>query len=343
MSESKRDYDHRNWKQEKLDVVKDIRTILVTYLTILNDISKGTSETKACRDMGISVSEFRKIYKTKVIGYEAPQMPDLDLPDTFMVPLVTNYPLLSWQETLWLAVTGEHDIRRIPPDVEESIDYVLAIDKILSTREYAVIFYRFHDRLTLEETGKIYDITRDRVRQIESKALRKLRSPKIYRILKYGVGWYRKFEEVRSDTYQSQNKEDFERLQKELEEAIINKDRDQVLRIFNTSKDILEKGFKIDVQHLSDGQHYYPLDTDVSDMELSVRSHNCLKRAGINTLEDILKVPIDEMWKIRNLGRRSSEEVIAKVKKMGYQMFETREALEEYQRQKEGTGNNDAV
>lgn len=57
---------------------------------------------------------------------------------------------------------------------------------------------------------------------------------------------------------------------------------------------------------------------EIEDMDLSVRSFNCLKRAGINTLEDLLARTEEDMMKVRNLGRKSLEEVKGKVESLGY-------------------------
>ena len=55
----------------------------------------------------------------------------------------------------------------------------------------------------------------------------------------------------------------------------------------------------------------------VEDMDLSVRSYNCLKRAGINTVEDLIKKTEDDMLKVKNLGRKSLDEVIHKLEGLG--------------------------
>ncbi|MGN0161245.1 MAG: DNA-directed RNA polymerase subunit alpha [Lachnospiraceae bacterium] len=55
----------------------------------------------------------------------------------------------------------------------------------------------------------------------------------------------------------------------------------------------------------------------IEELELSVRSHNCLKRAGINTVEELCNRTADDMMKVRNLGRKSMEEVAAKLKELG--------------------------
>lgn len=59
------------------------------------------------------------------------------------------------------------------------------------------------------------------------------------------------------------------------------------------------------------------LDTAIDDLDLSVRSYNCLKRAGINTVEDLTSKTEDEMMKVRNLGRKSLDEVINKLESLG--------------------------
>ena len=59
------------------------------------------------------------------------------------------------------------------------------------------------------------------------------------------------------------------------------------------------------------------LDVSIDELELSVRSYNCLKRAGINTVKDLTSKTEDEMMKVRNLGRKSLDEVIEKLHSMG--------------------------
>ncbi len=60
------------------------------------------------------------------------------------------------------------------------------------------------------------------------------------------------------------------------------------------------------------------LDLTIDELDLSVRSFNCLKRAGINTVEDLIYKTEEEMMKVRNLGRKSLEEVIAKLDSFGF-------------------------
>ncbi len=62
------------------------------------------------------------------------------------------------------------------------------------------------------------------------------------------------------------------------------------------------------------------LETTIEELDLSVRSFNCLKRAGISTVEDLINKTQDEMMKVRNLGRKSLEEVVNKLSSLGFSL-----------------------
>ncbi len=65
------------------------------------------------------------------------------------------------------------------------------------------------------------------------------------------------------------------------------------------------------------GQEPSSMTMSIDELELSVRSYNCLKRAGINTVEELCSKTPEDMMKVRNLGRKSLEEVLAKLKELG--------------------------
>ena len=62
------------------------------------------------------------------------------------------------------------------------------------------------------------------------------------------------------------------------------------------------------------------MELPIEEMDLSVRSFNCLKRAGLNTIQDLLKKSRSDMFKVRNLGAKSVEEVIQKLESYGFQL-----------------------
>ena len=103
-----------------------------------------------------------------------------------------------------------------------------------------------------------------------------------------------------------------------------------------TAKDAVSLGAKVLTDHLSlfvdlseeigshstvvekaETQHDKVLEMTIEELDLSVRSFNCLKRAGINTVEDLINTSEDDMMKVRNLGKKSLEEVINKLAMMG--------------------------
>ena len=59
------------------------------------------------------------------------------------------------------------------------------------------------------------------------------------------------------------------------------------------------------------------LETSIEDLDFSVRAYNCLKRAGIHTLQDLVNKSESDMMKIRNLGKKSLKEVLDKIRDMG--------------------------
>lgn len=79
------------------------------------------------------------------------------------------------------------------------------------------------------------------------------------------------------------------------------------------------QGAEIMVETASKGREKV-LEMTIEELDLSVRSFNCLKRAGINTVEDLTTKTEDDMMKVRNLGRKSLDEVVNKLVDLGYNL-----------------------
>lgn len=157
-----------------------------------------------------------------------------------------------------------------PADFDGSLEYVL---HTLTERERRILGFRYKDSLTFEEIGKRECVTRERIRQICAKALRKLRHPDRLNFLKYGVRGVirRKTESARAVALASLPKPDI-------------------------------------------------TDMTLEELELSVRSYNCLKRAGMNTLRDVAEMTFDELCHARNLGKKSVDEICAVLTKYGIKL-----------------------
>ena len=85
--------------------------------------------------------------------------------------------------------------------------------------------------------------------------------------------------------------------------------------------DLSENAKNVDIMvEKEDDEKEKVLEMSLDELELSVRSYNCLKRAGINTVEELTNKTSEDMMKVRNLGRKSLEEVLAKLKELGLQL-----------------------
>ncbi|MEF9983951.1 MAG: DNA-directed RNA polymerase subunit alpha [Oscillospiraceae bacterium] len=74
------------------------------------------------------------------------------------------------------------------------------------------------------------------------------------------------------------------------------------------------------LEHNEDDGKEKALEMTIEELDLSVRAFNCLKRAGVNTVNDLINKSPDEMMKVRNLGKKSLEEVIAKLESLGFNL-----------------------
>lgn len=89
----------------------------------------------------------------------------------------------------------------------------------------------------------------------------------------------------------------------------------------NLFVDLSDKGKSAEVLVEKDeGGKEKVLEMTIEELDLSVRSFNCLKRAGINTVEDLINKTEEDMMKVRNLGRKSLEEVVWKLASLGFNL-----------------------
>ena len=89
----------------------------------------------------------------------------------------------------------------------------------------------------------------------------------------------------------------------------------------NLFVDLSDEGYytEIMVEKDDDGKDKV-LEMTIEELDFSVRSFNCLKRAGINTVQDLINKSEEDMMKVRNLGRKSLEEVVSKLNSLGFKL-----------------------
>lgn len=161
-----------------------------------------------------------------------------------------------------------------------------------SEREQFVAKNRIIEGYTLDGVAEQMGVTKERVRQIESKLLRKLKMPSRLYKLRYG-------KEV------GELQDDIEKLKAELI-AIKTK---LIQDITNPSSIELTKE---DLQLAK-----------IESLDLTVRAYNVLARQGIRTIDDLLKLTVEDLFRLRNCGRRTVKEIQEKLAEHGYKLKET--------------------
>lgn len=205
-----------------------------------------------------------------------------------------NIKNLEYPFNLIWAVTEDEEILENADtisDLSGSVEYALCT---LTERERDIIIKRFVNKLTYKEAGDLYGVTRERIRQVEVKALRKLRLPSR---LKYLIkGLFGIVEEIKTDYYRK-----FADLEAKLIELckVNEKAADKIIEEHSA----LRKAYKAD---------------GIEQVDFSVRTYNCLARHGIKTMSELATLRYDEIVKIRNLGRKCVKEIIDKLKEYGY-------------------------
>lgn len=188
---------------------------------------------------------------------------------------------------------------------DENIDFTVnsvieMIEDTLSPREKEIFYMRWRDCKTLDECGKAYNVTRERIRQIENKAIRKLIFAARGRC-KYSVVSY-------ADYVEMVNKYKVMKAEKTNFEMRL----DKLLGIIGDNSEEKEEQPK--------AVNTYSVTID--NMNFSIRTYNCLKRAGKETLNDLLKFGnYNIMLKtVRNLGKKGADEIISAVHSYGLKM-----------------------
>lgn len=180
-------------------------------------------------------------------------------------------------------------MRVYAPGVEAAIEE-------LNERERQVLKLRYINGLTLEKTANMFDVTRERVRQIEARALRKLHYPR--RVKMYLLSTPEETEALNAENG---------RLRRE--NVTLREKVTRIKKAAGITEKEQERGFTIK-------------DIPISDLDLSVRSYNCLSRAGYRTTDALSTLTKSQLRKVRNLGRKSVEEVLYKLAELGIELEE---------------------
>lgn len=168
----------------------------------------------------------------------------------------------------------------------ERLEFLLT-KLVITDREEKVIRLYYIDGKTFEKIGKEFGVTRERIKQINAKAIEKL---KLFKKYFYGGKWCL-MEDLAKEEYQ-----------KYLETQ-------KSFRTYESAKQYIlqyESGVFLPIR-----------EQKIENLDLSMRSYNCLRRAGIRTIGDLLNFTYYDLIKIRNLGRKSMKEILDTIHDLG--------------------------
>lgn len=200
--------------------------------------------------------------------------------------IIENYPL-----NVVVDLFGEEETYRVYiPGVLDEISK-------LSQRQAEIIRLRYKEKKTLKECGILFGVGQERIRQLQNSSLRQLRNPNVSK-------YFFVVPKAEYDTL-------YEKYNRLLEEyASIKQISESSLSEKLDTKSIKEIADAVDL-----------LQSPISELGLSNRSYNALKRSGKNTIKDVIDMTFGDLYRIRNMGEKSAEEVKAAVERKGLNLL----------------------
>jgi len=294
--------------QDKIELLDANIEMFKRCIAACEEIKSGATETSVCDKYNIDRMFFRRIIFEKKLGfdYKPIDMPpdkekDLRVYREYWRQRWADY---CWQEKLFCEVFGEYNYNNIPPNIEESVDYVL---NTFSEMERDIIKLYFEDGWSFGQIAEKYNITRERPRQIERRVLRKLRHPKCSDILKYGVDVIADIDRAKQENIQKQ--EEYREYHKE-KIAFLKNAFDDAIKM-KSEKDL--KQCIAQANAIIGNKKECPIE----ELDLSVRTYNRIRHAGYRTIADFENVSIEQLSKIRNMGKISLDELVTKLSSYG--------------------------
>lgn len=168
----------------------------------------------------------------------------------------------------------------------ERLEFLLT-KLVITDREEKVIRLYYIDGKTFEKIGREFGTTRERIRQIQEKAIKKL---KLFKKYFYGGKWCL-MEDLAKEEYQ---------------------------KYLETQKSYWKyESAKQYILQYESGVFLPIREQKIENLDLTMRTYNCLKRAGIRTIGDLLNFSYYDLIKIRNLGRKSMKEILDTIHDLG--------------------------
>lgn len=170
-------------------------------------------------------------------------------------------------------------------DRSRGLQYALST---LEPIEYEILMYRYQEHKTLHQIADIYSRSLERIRQIEHKALRKLRMPSRWNYIKLGVAGYWQY---RKKTYYD-------------------------MGYTNGYNDGYATGRFDERSGKEEAYKNNPiLSLTIENLGLSTRAFQCLRKLNCDRIGDVTRVEADDIWRTRNMGRITADEIARTLRK----------------------------
>ena len=300
---------------DELNLSKRTKTYLNNNFDSVEDIIWEGRVSAYEQDLGIQNRDKAPKWKSELISALKDAgfiRPAADFLMTFHVNAIYRIAYKEWKDRFISSIEqlSNEQYEEFESLSDEAIKEVKdSLSHRLGEREYVILCLRFGlddtgKSKSLEDIGNHLWVTRERVRQYEAKIFRKLGNPKTKLPAIF---------EAPSDL-----EETAETLQAELEKLYESPAFKRADEITQELEQMKKAPFKYTCKCLKARTLD---DILIDELGLSVRAYCCLKRAGIFTISDIINLPKDDWFKIKNLGRKSLEEVVEKMHSFGYEEF----------------------
>ncbi len=222
-------------------------------------------------------------------------------------------PTLSSEEKLFCAILRSQDLTLVPSDIKSTM---LKAIETLTDKEQEVLKKRFYEGMKYSEISKEYNVSGERIRQIESKALRKLRDPHTLSYIKLGEAFYKDCKKVALEKEVIAERKRLATMQELASEYLSIQSQEQALHKkfpdldLNSSSDLIFVG--------------------VDELGLSSRAFHALRRENINTVRELGLRNAYDLLQIRNLGKRGVAEIADAYDRFTGQKFDRIDFISKY-------------
>lgn len=287
-------------KKEKLDYMIDKMRRVLGALEEIRD--NDVTETAVLKKYGLDHKTFRNMVYDH--DWDAATRVDGRKRKGSAEKVEGVVPTRSWAEDLFVDVYYVKDCSiPIPDDVTERFEEVIPN---LPGNLPDVIFMLYRDGMTLQEVGAKFERSGERIRQLKNKALRMLRNQHRTAYMLMGApGEEVYISRVRAEELREKAENDYS-------VRMMRKEIERLDRLIWAKKKILK-----------DEQEAIPIEEwDMLNIHLSVRGYNALKRSGVQTFGQLLAMTHDDLLNIRNLGRKTAEDIMEELGKAGFTLAE---------------------